>query len=67
MDVKDAEEYAQKVGGTHVLTSAKANKGVDEAFMDLTKRILEQKATETNIRMPRRQQSMVDIGDSRYV
>jgi len=43
VDEKEAEEFAQSVGATHMLTSAKANKNVDEAFLDLTKRILQQK------------------------
>lgn len=43
VEEKEAEEYAQSVGATHLLTSAKANKNVEEAFIDLTKRILQQK------------------------
>ncbi len=49
--VSDEEviEYANSVGAHHLLTSAKANKNVDEAFLDITKRILEKK-TEANVR-----------------
>jgi len=43
VDEKEAEEFAKSVGATHMLTSAKANKNVDEAFMDITRRILQQK------------------------
>ncbi|KAL9642694.1 hypothetical protein ABK040_009773 [Willaertia magna] len=38
-----AVEYAESVGATHLLTSAKANKNVTESFLDLTKRIIEKK------------------------
>lgn len=52
--VKEEEvaEYAKSVNATHISTSAKVNKNVDEAFMDLTRRILEskqQKLQERNI------------------
>ncbi len=43
VDEKEAEEFAQQVGATHLLTSAKANKNVDEAFLDITRRILQQR------------------------
>jgi Ras-related protein Rab-21 len=36
-----AEAYANSVGAKHFNTSAKLNKGVDELFLDLTKRMLE--------------------------
>ena len=38
-----ALEYAKKVGASHFYTSAKANKNVEEAFMDLAKSILQKK------------------------
>lgn len=37
---EQALEFAKKVGATHFYTSAKANKNVEEAFMDLTKNIV---------------------------
>lgn len=43
--VSEAEEYARSVGAKHYHTSAKLNKGIDELFLDLTKRML-QKQTE---------------------
>lgn len=38
----DAEEYAKSVGAVHYHTSAKLNKGIEEMFLDLSKRMLEQ-------------------------
>lgn len=38
---EEALEYAKSVGATHIYTSAKANKNVNEAFLDTVKRILE--------------------------
>eukprot|EP00039_Didymoeca_costata_P006208 m.88291 g.88291 ORF g.88291 m.88291 type:complete len:211 (-) comp13157_c1_seq1:148-780(-) len=35
-----AEEYARTVGAKHFLTSAKLNRGIDEMFLDLSKRML---------------------------
>eukprot|EP00058_Branchiostoma_floridae_P001759 XP_002587247.1 hypothetical protein BRAFLDRAFT_129905 [Branchiostoma floridae] len=37
----EAEAYATSVGAKHFHTSAKLNKGVEEMFLDLTKRMLE--------------------------
>nr|CAB3265361.1 ras-related protein Rab-21-like [Phallusia mammillata] len=39
--VQDAEEYAASVGAKHIHTSAKLNKGIDELFLTLTKRMLQ--------------------------
>eukprot|EP01080_Neovahlkampfia_damariscottae_P000392 gene392-6806_t len=47
VEESDALAYCQKVGANHVYTSAKANKGVEEAFLDITKRIYKQKAQGT--------------------
>ncbi|XP_019620876.1 PREDICTED: ras-related protein Rab-21-like [Branchiostoma belcheri] len=38
---EEAEAYATSVGAKHFHTSAKLNKGVEEMFLDLTKRMLE--------------------------
>lgn len=35
-----AEEYARQVGAHHFHTSAKLNRGIDEMFLDLSKRML---------------------------
>jgi len=40
----EAESYAASVGARHYLTSAKLNKGLDELFLDLSKRMLATKA-----------------------
>ncbi|KAL0486438.1 Ras-related protein Rab [Acrasis kona] len=42
---EEVAEYAKSVGAVHLHTSAKANRNVDEAFLDLTKRILEKKSS----------------------
>ncbi|XP_066954141.1 ras-related protein Rab-21 [Macrobrachium rosenbergii] len=39
--LEEAEAYAQEVGAFHVQTSAKENKGVEELFIELTRRMLE--------------------------
>ena len=36
----EAEQFAKSVGASHMYTSAKLNKGLDEVFLDLTRRIL---------------------------
>lgn len=38
--LQEAETYAASVGAKHYSTSAKLNKGVDELFLDLSKRML---------------------------
>jgi len=42
---EEALSYAAKVKARHFNTSAKLNKGVEEVFLDLTKRLLEKAAT----------------------
>ena len=37
----DAEAYAKSVGAYHFNTSAKLNRGIDEMFLDLSKRMLQ--------------------------
>ncbi len=43
----EAKEYADSVGALHILCSAKTGKGVESAFLELTKGMLKlhQKAT----------------------
>jgi len=36
----EADEYAKSVGAVHYQTSAKVNKGIEELFLDLSKRML---------------------------
>ncbi|XP_077492680.1 RAS oncogene family member Rab21 isoform X2 [Amblyomma americanum] len=37
----EAEEYAASVGATHFHTSAKLNRGIDDLFLDLSKRMMQ--------------------------
>ncbi|XP_022112114.1 ras-related protein Rab-21-like [Acanthaster planci] len=41
VSIGEAEAYAAQVGAKHYLTSAKLNKGIEEMFLDLSKRMLE--------------------------
>jgi len=45
VEISAAEEYARSVGAVHFSTSAKTNKGTDDVFLDLSKRIIEQKGS----------------------
>jgi len=45
VSLETAEKYAQTVGAKHYSTSAKLNKGVNELFLDLTKRMLDANPT----------------------
>lgn len=38
---EEAEEYARQVNAKHINTSAKLNRGIDEVFLTLTKRMLD--------------------------
>jgi len=40
VSIEEAEQYAESVGAKHYSTSAKLNKGLEELFLDLTKRML---------------------------
>lgn len=40
---KAAQEYAEKIGAMYMETSAKTGKGIEELFMELTKRIIARK------------------------
>ncbi|XP_042240785.1 ras-related protein Rab-21-like [Homarus americanus] len=42
---EEADAYAQEVGALHFQTSAKQNKGVEELFLELTRRMLENAVT----------------------
>lgn len=43
--IAEAEAYASSVGAKHIHTSAKHNKGIEELFLTLTKRMLETQQT----------------------
>eukprot|EP00043_Microstomoeca_roanoka_P019128 m.211807 g.211807 ORF g.211807 m.211807 type:complete len:197 (+) comp16942_c5_seq2:185-775(+) len=42
VDQAEAEAYAESVGAKHFHTSARLNRGVDEMFLDLAKRLVDQ-------------------------
>jgi len=55
---KDALEYAETVGATHYHTSAKLNKGLDDAFVDLSRKMMANKLKQKSqgpLRPPPRQ------------
>ncbi|XP_015774691.1 PREDICTED: ras-related protein Rab-21-like [Acropora digitifera] len=41
VDAAEADAYAKTVGAKHFHTSAKLNKGIEEMFFELTKKMLE--------------------------
>uniref|UniRef100_A0A9L0SAU6 Ras-related protein Rab-21 n=2 Tax=Equus TaxID=9789 RepID=A0A9L0SAU6_HORSE len=41
VSIQEAESYAESVGAKHYHTSAKQNKGIEELFLDLCKRMIE--------------------------
>ena len=48
-----AEEYAESVGAAHIHTSAKMNEGIDQLFVTLSEKMMEnaeKKTTENKIR-----------------
>lgn len=45
VDEDEAQRYADSVGATHWNTSAKLNRGLEDVFVDLTKRMLARKAS----------------------
>ncbi|GAM26829.1 hypothetical protein SAMD00019534_100040 [Acytostelium subglobosum LB1] len=47
ISLEEAEAYAASVGAKHYSTSAKLNKGVEELFLDLSKRMLSKNTTST--------------------
>jgi len=40
VSIEEADQYAESVGAKHYSTSAKLNKGLEELFLDITKRML---------------------------
>eukprot|EP00293_Proteomonas_sulcata_P003010 CAMPEP_0184320420 /NCGR_PEP_ID=MMETSP1049-20130417/113906_1 /TAXON_ID=77928 /ORGANISM="Proteomonas sulcata, Strain CCMP704" /LENGTH=214 /DNA_ID=CAMNT_0026640917 /DNA_START=167 /DNA_END=811 /DNA_ORIENTATION=+ len=56
VEQKEAEEYADSVGAVHFNTSAKLGRGIDETFLELTKRMLEGRKNGTG-RSPAQRQS----------
>ena len=52
ISVAEAEEYAASVNAKHYQTSAKLNKGVEEIFLDLTKRMLTARSEMESVTTP---------------
>jgi len=48
VSIEEAEQYAESVSAKHYSTSAKLNKGLEELFLDLTKRMLANTGSLTN-------------------
>lgn len=49
VSIAEAEEYAASVGAKHYSTSAKANQGIEEMFLDIAKRLLSSKASSSSM------------------
>lgn len=47
VDMEDAKSYASSIGAEHLLSSAKSGKGVEEIFLEVTKKILSKRKEET--------------------
>lgn len=43
VDLQDSERYAVSIGASHFVTSAKLNTGIDDVFLDIASRVLEQR------------------------
>lgn len=50
VSVEEAESYAESVGAKHYHTSAKLNKGIEELFLDLCKRMMEMAQAEERLK-----------------
>jgi Ras-related protein Rab-21 len=46
VNMQESEAYAESIGATHFVTSAKLNAGIEEAFIDIARRVLQQRAVE---------------------
>jgi len=46
VDLKESERYAESIGATHSVTSAKLNTGIEETFVDIAHRVLHHRETE---------------------
>ncbi|KAH9540197.1 hypothetical protein CY35_15G098700 [Sphagnum magellanicum] len=62
VNVGDTERYAESIGATHFVTSAKLNTGINEVFLDVAHRVLEQRKShgpETAAVNPRRKSMVI--------
>mmetsp|Transcript_883 Transcript_883/g.2389 ORF Transcript_883/g.2389 Transcript_883/m.2389 type:complete len:204 (-) Transcript_883:132-743(-) len=64
VDNAEAEAYAESVGAVHFLTSAKANRGLEEVFLDLTGRMLERQVASDGARGNRGAAKLVILEDA---
>ncbi|KAJ7383647.1 Ras- protein Rab-21 [Desmophyllum pertusum] len=62
VDASEAEAYAKTVGAKHFHTSAKLNKGIEEMFFELSKKMLERQE-KNDAKVPR--DGMVERGTNR--
>ncbi|KAG0605346.1 hypothetical protein M758_9G050800 [Ceratodon purpureus] len=46
VNMQESEAYAETIGATHFVTSAKLNTGIEEAFLDIARRVLQQRTAE---------------------
>lgn len=68
VNTKEAEDYAASVGARHFHTSAKQNKGIQEMFLDMSKRLLETQGSgmaQPAVQPQRRPNSIMVQDDSR--
>ncbi|KAJ7548155.1 hypothetical protein O6H91_07G000300 [Diphasiastrum complanatum] len=64
VDLKDSERYAASIGSSHFNTSAKSNIGIEETFLDIARRVLEQKkALAENVPASTQRKTMVIIDE----
>lgn len=64
---QEAIKYAESVGASHFNTSAKANKGLDEVFLDLSQRMLVRRGTGApggSMKAPANKQKLVIVDDA---
>lgn len=64
VDVKEALSYAESVGAAHYNTSAKANKGLEEAFGELSKKMLEKRGAKAGAGGATAKQRLVIVEDA---
>lgn len=61
VDENQVIDYCKSVDANHFLTSAKVNKGINEAFLDITKRIYEKKSKKESFVQPKFSQPKIRI------
>jgi len=52
VDEEEAQKYAESVGAVHILCSAKSGKNVQQAFLELTKGMLQKSEEEVPVNTP---------------